>query len=335
MGVRAASTQSSRGAAEHLRASASICGSFLLLPVNPAPRALAYAARHAGRLRRAATASLPPLTRNDRAIEALRDRHRGETAFVIGNGPSLTADDLSAIAGRLSFASNKIHLIYPDTPWRPTYHHVADVEVARQHAATLLRVNAGSMALWADCCQRYVRENGDNPRFSTPDVPNASHASGRNGGCPRFPVWLKQLPRPLLDPARKRGYFSTDLRVGVYGGSTVVHDQLQAASFMGVREVVLLGVDFRFSTPPKHTDAQRTLHGEQLIAGGERNHFSVDYRPAGEAWTYPRLDRQAAAFMAARRAYEAAGGRIRNASRTTDLDVFERVEWEAAFDPKA
>ena len=294
------------GVAEDLRPSAFICGSNLPSALNPASRALAYAARHAGRLRRAATASLPPLTRNDRAIEALRNRHRGETAFVIGNGPSLTADDLSAIAGRLSFASNKIHLIYPDTPWRPTYHHVADVEVARQHAATLLAENAGSTSLWADCCQRYAVD--------------AARVT-----------WLKQLPRPLLDPARKRGYFSTNLRVGVYGGSTVVHDQLQAAYFMGVREVVLLGVDFRFSTPSKHADAQRTLHGEQLIASGERNHFSVDYRPAGEAWTYPRLDRQAAAFTAARRAYEAAGGRIRNASRTTDLDVFERSGLDACL----
>lgn len=274
--------------------------------MNPAARALAYAGRHAGRLRRLATAKLPPLTANDRAVEALRHRHPGETAFVIGNGPSLTAEDLTAIRGRLSFASNKIHLIYPHTPWRPTYHHVADVEVARQHAGSLLAANPGSTALWADCCQPFA-------------------AGAKNI------TWLKQLPRPLLDPARKRGYFSTDLRVGVYGGSTVVHDQLQAAFFMGVREVVLLGVDFRFSTPPKRADARTTLHGEQLIAAGESNHFSPDYRPPGEAWTYPRLDRQAAAFAAARQAFEAAGGRIRNASRTTDLRVLPRVDLASAL----
>ncbi|BAM02421.1 motility associated factor glycosyltransferase family protein [Phycisphaera mikurensis] len=275
--------------------------------MHPAARALAYAGRHAGRLRRLATARLPPLTANDRAVERLRDRHAGETAFLLGNGPSLAAADLTAIAGRLSFASNKIHLIYPHTPWRPTYFHVADVEVARQHGAALLAANPGAVPLLADCCQRFL-----------PGVDA---------------VWLKQLPRPLTDPARRRGYFSTDLRVGVYGGSTVLHDQLQAAYFMGVRRVVLLGVDFRFHTPRKHADAVATLHGRQLIGGGERNHFSADYRPAGEAWTFPRLDRQAAAFTAARRAFEAAGGEVLNASRRTDLGVLERVDLAQALGP--
>ena len=300
-------------------------------PLNPAARSLAYCGRHAGRLRRLATQRLPPLTRNDRAIKSLRDRHRGETAFVVGNGPSLTAADLTAIAGRLCFASNKIHLIYGDTPWRPTYFHVADVEVARQHGAALLAENTGSSALWADCCQRFMVSRAKELQLLVPPANSASSDKELKlpGTSPPAGItWLKQLPRPLTDPARKRGYFSTDLRVGVYGGSTVIHDQLQAAYFMGVREVVLLGLDFRFRTPPRHRGAEQTLHGERLIAAGESNHFSRDYRPAGEAWTYPRLDRQAAAFAAARRAFEAAGGRIRNASRTTDLDVFERVELE-------
>ena len=276
--------------------------------MNPAARALAYAGRHAGRLRRLATAKLPPLTANDRALESLRGRHAGQTAFVVGNGPSLTPADLDLLTGRLSFGSNKIHLAFGQTPWRPTYLHVADVEVARQHGPALAaRADAGRK-LFADCCQPMI------PRGLHPGV-----------------TWLKQLPRPLLDPARKGGYFSRNLRVGVYGGSTVVHDQLQAAFFMGVREVVLLGVDFRFTTPARGGDEKKTLHGEQLIAAGEQNHFSADYRPAGEAWTWPRLDRQAAAFRAARRAYEAAGGRVVNASRSTDLGVFERAPLEACL----
>ena len=43
-------------------------------------------------------------------------------AFVIGNGPSLTSDQLDLIHKNedVSFGVNRIHLIYPETKWRPT-----------------------------------------------------------------------------------------------------------------------------------------------------------------------------------------------------------------------
>ena len=42
-------------------------------------------------------------------------------AFVIGNGPSLKAEQLDRIHqnGDVSFGVNRIHLIYPETKWRP------------------------------------------------------------------------------------------------------------------------------------------------------------------------------------------------------------------------
>lgn len=49
-------------------------------------------------------------------------------AFVIGNGPSLDAFQLGTIYKNkdISFGVNRIHLIYPQTQWRPTYWVIMD-----------------------------------------------------------------------------------------------------------------------------------------------------------------------------------------------------------------
>jgi len=55
-------------------------------------------------------------------------------AFVVGNGPSLAKTNLDKLAGEVSFAVNRIHLIYPRTSWRPT-HYVRGEEQSLKSAA--------------------------------------------------------------------------------------------------------------------------------------------------------------------------------------------------------
>ncbi len=47
-------------------------------------------------------------------------------AFFIGNGPSLVASDLDLLKNEVTFACNRIQLIYPDTKWRPTHYVFTD-----------------------------------------------------------------------------------------------------------------------------------------------------------------------------------------------------------------
>lgn len=52
---------------------------------------------------------------------------------MIGNGPSLTAEDFNTIAGNIidSFAMNRIYKIFPQTDWRPTYYVNTDWALIR------------------------------------------------------------------------------------------------------------------------------------------------------------------------------------------------------------
>jgi hypothetical protein len=136
-------------------------------------------------------------------------------------------------------------------------------------------------------------------------------------------LWLPELSSP-------RQRFSTDCARGVYGGYSVVYLQLQLAFYLGIRELYLIGMDFDFKV--QGVTDQKCEHGQVLESVGEQNHFHPDYRPPGELWTMPRLDRQEAAFQCAREAFEAHGGRIVNASRKSLLEVFPRGDLDQILD---
>jgi len=43
-------------------------------------------------------------------------------AWIIGNGPSLANTPLDLLKDEVTWATNRVHLIYPHTEWRPTYY---------------------------------------------------------------------------------------------------------------------------------------------------------------------------------------------------------------------
>lgn len=246
-------------------------------------------------------------TAGQRRLLSLKNRHSNRRAFIIGNGPSLSVDDLAKIEGEVSFGSNKVFLAFDKTAWRPTYYCIVDRLVAQSLAGQLDSMPFPKYI--SDDCRRFVGKVG-NVVFLHEFADNAylfQYADAANEN----PIKCK---------------FSEDMAWGVHGGSTVVYTQMQMAYYMGIKEVILLGLDFSFSIPKATVD--NSAYGVALKSEGERNHFHPDYRKPGDVWAVPRLDQQIVAFKAAKRVFEAVGGRIVNASRHTKLDVFERVSFD-------
>lgn len=246
-----------------------------------------------------------PLTASDRQVAALKNRHRGNRCFIIGNGPSLKIDDLERLKGEVTFACNKIYLAFDQTDWRPTYYSVLDVLVAETNKAVI-----DGLELRKIFCINVM------PYFAdAKDI-----------------IWLHTIPEPYLEGDRQ-GAFSLDVLEGVYGGWTVIFPLIQLAYYMGIREIYLLGVDFSFSVP--ESTGRMCASGEILEYQGEVNHFHPEYRKPGEQWTVPRLDKQYKAFRAAKKVVESHGGHIFNASRKTALDVFPIVDFDALVNSKS
>ena len=244
------------------------------------------------------------VTSNDRRLLALKDRHKGERAFVIGMGPSLRIDDLDRLNGEVTFGCNKVYLAFDETDWRPTYYSIIDILVAENNRDTVSKLNLRK--IFSREVRPYFRDTG-----------GIIYVRGR-----RNPV-LQGAPQPQ---------FSQNLLLGAYGGATVIHLQLQIAFHMGIREIYLIGIDFKYTTP--EPTGELTKHGEVvLIHEGEMNYFHPDYRKPGEKWSFPELDEMYKAFSSARAALESEGGFIGNASRATELDVFPRVDFDELVPP--
>ena len=70
-------------------------------------------------------------TKYAKELRKFKDIHKGESCFIIGNGPSLKIEDLDAIQklGVPSFAFNRIFCVFDETKWRPTYYISQDENV--------------------------------------------------------------------------------------------------------------------------------------------------------------------------------------------------------------
>lgn len=224
------------------------------------------------------------------AILALKDRHAGARAWIIGNGPSVRPEDLAAIPpGDVTFCFNRFHLSYGLSPLRETYVVSADTLMIRDFGQEMIDVSAG-LALF--CVPAAV----------------AGHLSG---------------PHVLLPPGD--GYlpvFSTDPAHFVSVGGSSVFVALQMAHYMGIRDVALYGIDYSFSMK-----LRRDPRFPFPVSYEEGNHFIQSYRGA-KPWCPPTWRDISAGFLNARTAFEVTGGRVVNATRGGKLETFPRVDFD-------
>ena len=66
------------------------------------------------------------LDNNSRRLLKMKDSHKGERCFLIGNGPSLSPDDLHMLIDEYTFGTNMVYKIFDRTDWRPSFHCVSD-----------------------------------------------------------------------------------------------------------------------------------------------------------------------------------------------------------------
>jgi hypothetical protein len=231
-----------------------------------------------------------------RRLRPFRNRHAGQRAFVIGNGPSLSVEDLERLGREVTFAANKVYLLFPRTSWRPGYYVASD--------------------------SHFLQQNHDEVRRWR-GFPKLINARWRH----LFPPDPEVLFYPFHYPeGAEFPSFSRDVTRVVYCGETVTFISLQLAHYMGCSPVYLLGVDFRYATtaPGGGTIVHAPEHGS--------DHFARDYFRPGELRWPPQLDLHGRALECARSAYEADGRPIWNATRGGALEIFPRISLEAALD---
>ena len=225
-------------------------------------------------------------------LAASRDAHRGKTAWLIGNGPSVRTEDLDRLAGRsdiVTFAFNRFHLAHDATALRADYTVSGDRQIIADFGEEIIERTEGQ-TVFADRDPVSVR--GDY-------------------------IWLRQVEGfPSL--------FSKDASRAVSPGGSSVYLAMQLAYFMGLRRFYLYGADFKFTFA---RDAQQADTFRR--ASGDGNHFIQGYR-SGKAWCPPSVENIVTSFLAARLLMEHEGGFVRNATHGGLLEVFERERFDHA-----
>ena len=215
--------------------------------------------------------------------------------FIVGNGPSLRADDLQKLheAKEICFGVNKITKIFDYTDWRPTFYYCSDSysyptneELKRLTCPKFLNLHLASSEIFSDSVYYFETD----PSVLYYDYPYKMQFSGN-------------IER-------------------VFVSGTVVMYELQGAVSMGFDEIYLFGCD--------NCTGLHVLHDGTVLYKNNKEHFYIN----DEKDTIPRgacVEVNIAAYTAAREYAEEHNINIRNATRGGALEVFERIDFDSLF----
>lgn len=158
-------------------------------------------------------------------IKALKDIHRRQRCFIIGTGPSLNRTNLSLLKDEIVFGVNTLYRGLDRFGIACKYYAVSDVEVWKSHFESIMALDT-TLLLSSDAAKDYLAKKGFYQKFEKSE-----------------PLVINDL-----GPIWSRGWLIRDLSKGAYWGYTVITDIcLQAAYYMGFKEVYLLGCDSDYS----------------------------------------------------------------------------------------
>ena len=147
-----------------------------------------------------------------RKLSALKDSHRGERCFLIGNGPSLRNTDLTRLRGEFTFGFNRIFLAASELGFVPSCLVSVNDLVIEQSAADLQALKMPKFFSWR--AHRWLRMAED----------------------------IHFIYTSYTGPG-----FARDVSGRVWEGATVTNVGLQLAYHMGFAKVILIGVDHNFT----------------------------------------------------------------------------------------
>ncbi|MEJ2710638.1 MAG: DUF115 domain-containing protein [Anaerolineales bacterium] len=151
-----------------------------------------------------------------RQLAALKDSHRGQRCFVIGNGPSLKKTDLTRLENEYTFGMNRIYLMFPELGFPTSFYVAVNSLVIEQCAADIRTLPVPKFLSWRS---RNLIEPTQDTIF--------------------------------LHTTYSGPKFARDARGRLWEGATVTNVCLQLAFHMGFEQAILIGVDHSYSAKGK------------------------------------------------------------------------------------
>lgn len=223
----------------------------------------------------------------DKKINILKGTKRGQRCFIVGNGPSLTIEQLETIKMEDCFGANRIYKMFDKTEWRPKYYVIQDKYDSTKGVYDKLNVN------YLFVSDFYWKEHGmRNP----------------NALCYHINRTLRQTHKLP---------FSEECSEYIQAASTVTYTMIQLACYMGYSEIYMIGMD--------HTYANVTNDKGVIIQKNDvKNHIFEDERPEEVVANISYMED---AYRAAKAYCDSHGIKVFNATIGGALEIFERIDF--------
>jgi hypothetical protein len=238
------------------------------------------------------------------SVKKFKDIHKGESCFIIGNGPSLTGEDLNKIKNQVSFASNRINLLLDETNWVPYYYSFIDARIADNFFEEVYKMEKKQM---------FVVVTDDGYTSLKKHFKKNCH-------------YLRSFHEHLKNGLPK---FSEDLSKKIHTHGTVTYVNIQLAIYMGFENIYLIGVDNNYAI--NQFQGGRVEINKEMIG---KDYFKDSYYNSIEyAKQVPNnVFAMTQAYLSAKHHCVQKGVKIYNASRGGKLEVFPRVDLDQLFD---
>jgi len=158
---------------------------------------------------------------NAQWCKLLRNRHAGQRAVLVCNGPSLSKMDLGFLNNEIVIGLNKIYLGFRKFRFYPKYLVAVNKKVLQQASSEIQELT----------CIKFLSNH-----------------------CPD--IYQDDALTNIVNTHNPQDYFCTDITRGVHEGWTVTFAALQIAYFLGFDEVVIIGMDHRYKYVGKPNEAQ-------------------------------------------------------------------------------
>ena len=236
-------------------------------------------------------------SKNHYRLKHLRDKYEGKRCFIVGNGPSLTIEDLDKLKGEHCFAFNKIYEVFDKTDWRPEFYMVLDNDVIKTTATHIEKVRAKFKILNVMGKVVGLKEDDSTIFF-------CSYG------------WYR-----IREFAYKKKHISKDISQYISLNFTVTCAAIETAIYLGFKEIVLVGIDNSFS---------RWIDGKGVVHNKDVENYRLTSPHQFQSLCY--LDAVNSCYRCYCDYAQKNNIKILNATKGGSLEVFERIDLDKALE---
>lgn len=238
-------------------------------------------------------------TKYGRQIAKYKDAYLGKRCFLIGNGPSLRAADLTKLHenGEITFAFNRVYNIFEETDWRPTFYISQDEKMLKGCADVVDQL---------DLPVKFIPVQMK--WYQGIDIHDALY----------FNMNWQQKENPM------EFLFSDNAAHELDCASTGMYTAAQLACYMGFSEIYFIGVDHHFQISQNNK-------GEIVVDNSVKDYFSDKYNTDKDQLYIPNTEKSTLTYIAMKKHCDQRGVAVYNATRGGKLEVFQRIDFDSIF----